>query len=119
MGVSKPLRQTAHAHIQVSLNNVATDGNMGVCGKDSIEQNECNTVLYWHWSSPPSRAVNFFLTLFKVKHRTVLLSPSEFKSPSYLKINPDGLVPCFQDEGLTICESRPSGRGATLSRERT
>merc|ERR1712110_961862 len=65
--------------------------------------------LYYNPLSPPSRSVLFALKHLKVPNhvvKTLDLLKGEHKQEAYLKVNPNGTVPCLSHGELNIFESR-------------
>jgi len=62
--------------------------------------------LYYEPLSSPSRAVIAFLELNNIPHEKKHISvlKGETKSPEFLKINPNGLVPTIDDDGFIVWE---------------
>ncbi|CEG37762.1 glutathione theta class [Plasmopara halstedii] len=62
--------------------------------------------LYANLISQPSRATEWILRLKKQDHEfvAVALGSSTLKSPEYLALNPNGLVPVLQDDDFSIFE---------------
>ena len=66
-------------------------------------------VLYSYWRSSASYRVRIALNLkgiaFETRPVHLLRDGGEQKSPAYLAVNPQGLVPSFEEDGLTITQS--------------
>ena len=63
---------------------------------------------YYHPISPPSRAVLFVLKHLNIEHELHELDmvSKEHKQAWYLKMNPNGQVPCLKHDKLFLFESR-------------
>ena len=63
---------------------------------------------YYHPISPPSRAVLFVLKHLNIEHELHELDmvSKEHKQAWYLRMNPNGQVPCLKHQNLAIFESR-------------
>ena len=75
--------------------------------KVSDDQAKSSLTLYYSPMSQPSRAVLSFLQLTGIKHerKVIDILKGENKTPEYLKINPNGLVPAIDDAGFQVPES--------------
>ena len=66
-------------------------------------------VLYSYWRSSASYRVRIALNLKGIAYDTrpvhLLRGGGEQKSPEYLAVNPQGLVPAYEEDGLTITQS--------------
>jgi maleylacetoacetate isomerase len=66
-------------------------------------------VLYSYWRSSASYRVRIALNLKGIAYETrpvhLVRGGGEQKSPEYLAVNPQGLVPSFEEDGLTITQS--------------
>jgi len=62
--------------------------------------------LYHSWGTRSSRALWMSLELgVELQLKDIQLSKGDHKSADYLKINPNGVIPAFQDDKVTLYES--------------
>lgn len=63
--------------------------------------------LYHYWRSSASWRVRYALEIKNIKYKSVPVNllEGEEKKPDYLKLNPNGYVPCLMTEGIALGES--------------
>merc|ERR1711862_385618 len=94
--------------IEQSLPDVEVAQSPPVEDDNISEDSEMRKIqLYGFPLSQPTRSVLFLLSEAEIPYEFNVINPlsGECKEPSYLKINPAGLVPCIVDRDLTVGES--------------